>query len=79
MKTWFQNRRTKWKREKQRHAYAGEYLRQERLSALTDDFKRGVEDYVHICDLPHSVPANNWGCYVVNSGLPVVFSGYGSI
>ena len=71
VKTWFQNRRTKWKREKQRNSYTGEFFRQDGLYALTEDFKRTVDDFVHCCELPTAVAVDNWGCYVMSGSLPV--------
>eukprot|EP00795_Rhopilema_esculentum_P015090 gene15090-6262_t len=70
VKTWFQNRRTKWKREKQRNAYGAEFFRQDGCLSLPEDLQRGVDRYARCCELPY-VPINDWGCYVMSNTLPV--------
>lgn len=67
VKTWFQNRRTKWKREKQRNS--GEFVRQEGLYVLTEDYKRSVDDYVQCCELRNSV--DNWGYFLMSNSYPI--------
>ena len=72
VKTWFQNRRTKWKREKQRNAYQGEISPQDGLYSFNKNCKGVMEDCAHCCEMAKVIPVRNWGCYFMKSTYPVL-------
>ena len=72
VKTWFQNRRTKWKREKQRNAYQGEVSPQDGLYSFDKNCKGAMEDCVHCREMAKVIPLRNWGCYFMERTYPVM-------